>query len=154
MQQNKRLRVFAGPNGSGKSTLFEEFKKQYDPGYFISADELEKQLNISGLIDLQPIGIKAYQKDLKAFSKTKEAKSLKAKAILEGNTIDIEIKGNFIVDRKKETHSYEASYAASFIRWLLYKNNKSFSFETVMSHPSKIEEIRMAKKNGYKTYLY
>lgn len=42
MQKNKRLRVFAGPNGSGKSTLFEEFKKKYDPGFFINADELEK----------------------------------------------------------------------------------------------------------------
>jgi predicted ABC-type ATPase len=37
-----RLRVFAGPNGSGKSTLFNEFKKKYDPGYFINADDLER----------------------------------------------------------------------------------------------------------------
>ena len=42
MRKNKRLRVFAGPNGSGKSTLFEEFKKHFDPGYFINADEFEK----------------------------------------------------------------------------------------------------------------
>jgi predicted ABC-type ATPase len=42
MQNNVRLRVFAGPNGSGKSTLFNEFKKKYDPGYFINADDLER----------------------------------------------------------------------------------------------------------------
>lgn len=42
MQENKRMRIFAGPNGSGKSTLFSEFKKNYDPGYFVNADELEK----------------------------------------------------------------------------------------------------------------
>ena len=61
MPKNKRLRVFAGPNGSGKSTLFDEFKKKYDPGYFINADELEKQLNNSGLIYLHSICIRAVQ---------------------------------------------------------------------------------------------
>src|SRR5665647_419725 len=154
MQVNKRLRVFAGPNGSGKSTLFNEFKKNYNPGYFINADELEELLNNSGLIDLEPIGIKAISKDLKAFSKTKEAKSLLAKANEEGHSINIEIKENFIVDKAKDTHSYEASFAAAFVRWLLYKNNISFSFETVMSHHFKITELKRAQKNGYKIYLY
>ena len=63
MQKNKRLRIFAGPNGSGKSTLFKEFKTLYNPGNFINADELEKSLSNSGLIDLTEIGLKATQKD-------------------------------------------------------------------------------------------
>ena len=154
MQKDKRLRIFCGPNGSGKSTLFNNFKKKYDPGYFINADDLEKLLNSSGLIDLQPIGVKATSRDLVVFSKTKEAKSLMDKAIAEGHIIDIEINENFIVDKAKDTHSYEASFAAAFLRRLLYKNDASFSFETVMSHPSKIAEIKKAKKNGYKIYLY
>lgn len=29
-----------------------------------------------------------------------------------------------------------------------------FCFESVMSHPSKIDEIKEAKQKGYKTYLY
>jgi predicted ABC-type ATPase len=154
MQKNKRLRVFAGPNGSGKSTLFEEFKKKYDPGFFINADEIEKQLSISGLIDLKAIGVKANQQDLEKYKKSKEAVSLLTKASAENHIIDIEIKENFIVDKAKYTHSYEASFTASFIRWLLYSKKKSFSFETVMSHASKIEELRKAQKKGYKTYLY
>lgn len=93
-------------------------------------------MNSSGLIDLQPIGIKATSRDLVIFSKTKEAKSLLDKAIAEGHIIDIEINENFIVDKAKDTHSYEASFVAAFIRRLLYKNNASFSFETVMSHHS------------------
>lgn len=88
------------------------------------------------------------------FSKTKEAKSLMKKAKAEGHNIDIEINENFIVDKAKDTHSYEASYAAAFLRRLLYKNGVSFSFETVMSHPSKVTEIKKAKENGYKIYLY
>lgn len=154
MQKNRRLRIFAGPNGSGKSTLFDEFKKQFDPGYFINADEFEKLLNNSGLIDLEPIGIKATSNDLATFCKTNEAKTLLAKAVAEGHAIKITIIENFIVDKAKDTHSYEASFAAAFIRWLLYQNNKSFSFETVMSHQSKITEIKKAKEKGYKTYLY
>ena len=76
-----------------------------------------------------------------AFQKTKEAISLIEKATSNGHSIDIEINDNFIVDKAKDTHSYEASLTAAFIRWLLYENNKSFSFETVMSHPSTIKEI-------------
>ena len=154
MQKNKRLRIFAGPNGSGKSTLFDEFKKKYAPGYFINADELEYQLSTRGFIDLRLIGIKTTTKDLAFFSKTNEAQSLVTKAQSEGHIIDIEIKDNFIVDKAKDTHSYEASYTAGFIRWLFYKRNKSFCFETVMSHSSKIDELKKAKKIGYKTYLY
>lgn len=41
---NKKIRVFAGPNGSGKSPLFSEFSKNYNTGFFINADELEKKL--------------------------------------------------------------------------------------------------------------
>lgn len=154
MQNNKRLRVFAGPNGSGKSTLFEEFKKNYNPGYFINADELEKLLSNTGLIDLNNIGIKATATDLAVFKKSKEARTLIEKATASGHSIDIEIKENFIVDKAKDTHSYEASLTAAFIRWLLYKANKSFSFETVMSHPSKVKEMVAANKKGYKVYLY
>ena len=68
--------------------------------------------------------------------------------------VAIEINENFIVDKAKDTHSYKASFVAAFIRWLLYKNNKSFSFETVMSHRSKIAELKKAKESNYKTYLY
>lgn len=154
MQKNKRLRVFAGPNGSGKSTLFNEFKKQYNPGYFINADEIEKCLSNSGLIDLTEIGLRANQGDLENFKKTKAAKSLIKKAKTEGKIIDLEINQNFIVDKIKTTHSYEASFVAAFLRNLLYKHNKSFSFETVMSHNSKLKEMAVAKFNGYKIYLY
>src|SRR6185312_12745316 len=154
MQKNKRLRIFAGPNGSGKSTLFIEFKKHFNPGYFINADEFEKLLNNSGLIDLDAFELKATTKNLGAYSKTKEAKTLLAKAGKEGHSINIDIKENFIVDKAKETHSYEASFAAAFVRWLLYKKDISFAFETVMSDGSKISEVKKAKKKGYQIYLY
>jgi predicted ABC-type ATPase len=36
----------------------------------------------------------------------------------------------------------------------VYGTGKTSSFESVFSHPSKIDEIEAAKKAGYKTYLY
>jgi predicted ABC-type ATPase len=70
------------------------------------------------------------------------------------HTINVFIKEDCIVDASKDTHSYEGSFIASFIRSLLVRQNKSFSFETVMSHPSKIKELKNIVKNGYKLYLY
>ena len=141
MPSNKKIRIFAGPNGSGKSTLFKEFSKKYNTGFFINADELENKLAHSGLIDLKEIGLLATQKDLDDFKALEPSLSLFKKAKLEAHAIDILVKENFIVAAQKQTHSYEGAFIAAFIRHLLILQNKSFSFETVMSHSSKIDEI-------------
>lgn len=154
MPSNKKIRIFAGPNGSGKSTLFKEFSKNYNTGFFINADELEQKLSASGLIDLKEMGLSATQEDLEHFKVLPSSQSLIKKAALEGRNIDVFIKENFIVDTSKATHSYEGSFTASFIRDLLMKQNKSFSFETVMSHKSKIDEIKAIVAHGYHAYLY
>lgn len=154
MPSNKKIRIFAGPNGSGKSTLFHEFSKNYNTGFFINADILEKRLAESGLIDLKEIGLDATQDDLDAFMTLDSSKTLFNKAAEEGHVIDVFVKENFIVDASKETHSYEGAFIASFIRHLLITQNKSFSFETVMSHTSKIDEIKHVVSLGYNAYLY
>ncbi|HEX5150189.1 MAG TPA: zeta toxin family protein [Parafilimonas sp.] len=41
-----------------------------------------------------------------------------------------------------------------FFRYWLIQNNYTFTTETVMSHPSKIDLIKAARKKNYKTYLY
>lgn len=150
-KSDKRLRIFAGPNGSGKTTLFREFEKKYSTGCFINADELQYQLETKGLIDLNTIGIKPSTKEFNHFITTS---SLAKKAKKEGYIIDITLTDNFIVDTQKQSHAYEAALIAAFVRKQLIKENRSFSFETVMSHPSKIEEINNAKKEGYKIYTY
>ncbi len=154
MQKTKRLRVFAGPNGSGKTTLFNEVNEYFNQLPFVNAAEIEYALAKTGLIDLNLFEITATAHDLKDFSKTIDANSLINKAVKEGHTIKIEVAENCLVNKLHNTNSYEASFAASFIRWLLFKKNKSFSFETVMSHRSKLKEINTAKRKGYKVYLY
>lgn len=154
MSEIKRLRMFAGPNGSGKSTLFESFKENFDPGVYINSDLIEKEISENGFINLEKYKLELVQNDLDEFYESGHAKTLLKKSKDIGHVIDIQIKENILVDKSKDTHSYEASFITSFLREKLFESNKSFSFETVMSHFSKIDEIRKAKMLGYKTYLY
>lgn len=156
MAKNKRIRLFAGPNGSGKSTLFKEFSKAHKDktGFFVNADKLEKELAEKSLIDLKEIGVDATQDDLEEFKLLPDALSLFEKAKDEGHIIDVCIKENCIVDKSEGTHSYEGAFIASFIRWLLIRSGKNFSFETVMSHESKVKEVQEAINEGYSPYLY
>lgn len=154
MSKIKRVRIFAEPNGSGKSTLFDTFCEKYNSGYFINSDLIEREISEKGFIDLTRYNINSNQEELELFLSSKDAVTLLKKSKESGHKIDFKIKENIIVDNPKETHSYEASLISSFIRKKLFESNQSFSFETVMSHPSKIEEIIFAKENNYKTYFY
>lgn len=149
-----RIRVFAGPNGSGKSTLFSTIQKKFNTGAFINADLIEQQILRSGLIDLNDFGIKATTEDFNNFKNNPAAQSLLLKAASENLKINLSLSENYLVDKTKESHSYESAFAAQFIRHLLLSKDKTFSYETVMSHPSKIEELQLAKTLGFKTYLY
>ena len=53
-----------------------------------------------------------------------------------------------------EVNSYLASVASDFLRQKLMEQKMSFTLETVMSHPSKIELLTQAQASGYRTYLY
>lgn len=154
MREPKTLRVFAGPNGSGKSTLYKEVAGRYPVQHFINSDELEKELAESGAIKLKDYDLYLTQEDFDEFLLDESAVSLLRKADAEGYPIAVSIRNNTIEDDSEETHSYEASLITSFIRKHLIEKELSYSFETVMSHPSKLAELRQAKANGYKTYLY
>jgi predicted ABC-type ATPase len=43
---------------------------------------------------------------------------------------------------------------AEYLRNLLLEKGQTFSFETVMSHPSKLDMLKKAHNNGFKNYLY
>ncbi len=150
----KRLRIFAGPNGSGKSTLFNDFSQNYNTGHFINADEIEKELSQKGFINFDKFNLKIIQFDFDNFLQNKNTKSLIDKSKSDNHKILLTINDNFIVDYSSGKHNYEGSLISSFIREKLIQNNQSFSFETVMSHVSKLEEIEFAKNQDYKTYLY
>ena len=58
------------------------------------------------------------------------------------------------ISDKKFIDSYLASFIASYLAKKLFESGQSFCFETVMSHPSKVDMLREACDLGYKTYLY
>lgn len=55
--------------------------------------------------------------------------------------------GRLIFD-KVNINAYFTSVAADFIRHQLLEAGKSFTFETVMSSPDKVDFLRKAQKHG------
>jgi predicted ABC-type ATPase len=143
--------MFAGPNGSGKSTLIKEIKNKFSVGFYVNADDIEKELSVSKFIDCNNyLPILVNQKDWNYFKSIISSNDTRVTSkILDS----IEIK-NGILTNKSETNSYIAAVIVEFLRQILLQNNSSFSFETVMSHVSKVDFIKKAKDKGFKTYLY
>ena len=52
-----------------------------------------------------------------------------------------------------ELHSYDAAILATQMRLRLLREGRSFCFETVFSHPSKIDSVAQAKTKGYEVIL-
>jgi len=150
--KKKRLRVFSGPNGSGKSTLFQSFSTKFDVGIFVNADSIEKQLREQSFVNLDDFGVSVEQADLDSFFENERAKSLLEKSKVSSSAIHL--KNNILVVRNAGNFGYLGAIIALFIRGEIIKTGKKFSFETVMSHSGKIQEIQEAKSFGYKTYLY
>jgi len=80
--------------------------------------------------------------------------SLYTKASINGYPIKLFIKDSFVYTHNKITNSYETSLLVDFIRTILLDEGIKLTFETVMSHNSKIDILRKSKELGYKNYLY
>lgn len=142
--------MFAGPNGSGKSTLKDELKQEW-LGVYVNADEIEKKLNAEGFIDFSDFQISPASDELLNFLGKSELEDVAA--LLKPKVQVRFVEGKLYFDAVK-INSYHASVLADFIRRKLVEQKISFSFETVMSHPDKIEFLKFAKANGFRTYLY
>jgi predicted ABC-type ATPase len=140
-----RLRMFAGPNGSGKST-FKTIIRQELLGIYVNPDEIEKEICKCGFLDLE-----AYQ----VITTTQEILDFfNQSPLLENKTHALRFHDRKLIFHDLTPNAYFASVAADFIRQKLLESSKSFTFETVMSFPDKIELLRKAKSKGYRTYLY
>ncbi|QEH40684.1 toxin [Chitinophaga sp. XS-30] len=149
-QHTRRMRVFAGPNGSGKSTIIKEIQKRYKTGVYINADDIEKSAREKGFVNLGDYGLEATPD---SFNTYLQHSTLFAKARQEGYQIDLTFSDN-VIRIMESTNSYEAALIADYLRNLLIGKMETFSFETVMSHSSKLETFRKAHEAGFKIYLY
>lgn len=156
-QSPLRLRVFAGPNGSGKSTVIHYVrnikvkKRPIDFGYYVNADDIAVELRNNTFsftafeLVVKP---KAFTRVVMQSGLINEAFSLadfRSAFTLRNN--NLRLKTPAAVERL-------AQIVADFLRKLLLEERKKFSFETVFSHPSKLEIMRQAAEAGYKVYLY
>ncbi|WP_143009048.1 toxin [Pedobacter terrae] len=149
------MRIFAGPNGSGKTTLFDSIKSSYfSTRIFINADLLEEDFKRKNFINLSDFEINITNTDFESFC---FQSGLFVKAGFNAASWNLVVKENVIVRNTLAQviyNSYHFAIIADFIRYSLIKSKKSFSFETVFSHPSKLDLIDFAHQNNYKIYLY
>lgn len=146
-----RLRMLAGPNGSGKSTLAAQLSSDYAVNLyrFLNADllfaEVEQShqtacpFSIDNAELMQFVARSTYPREYK-------------------RPFDA---GEIFIDEEDYLHfsanginSYSVAIAADFFKEQYLKHRISFSFETVFSHPAKIDILRRAQAAGFKTYMY
>lgn len=145
-----RLRVFAGPNGSGKSTIKQDLPPEW-LGVYINADDIEKFIREHGFLSLADYEVTATGPELKSFL---AASTLLAKAGLLDQAAELALNGDLVAFGAVAVNSYFASVLSDFIRHKLLEAKTSFTFETVMSYPDKVEFLHKAQQAGFRTYLY
>jgi predicted ABC-type ATPase len=145
-----RLRMFAGPNGSGKSTFKTMIRREL-LGIYINPDEIEKEICNRGFLDLDAYHVTTVKKEILDFF---NQSNLLEKAGFLDEAHSLRFNENKLSFHDVIPNAYFASVAADFIRQKLIACSKSFTFETVMSFPDKIELLRKAQSRGYRTYLY
>jgi predicted ABC-type ATPase len=156
MSAKPKLRIFAGPNGSGKTTLFESIKSIYfSTKLFINADLLEEQFRKNQFINFSDFKLNVESEDFETFCRSS---GLYKKAGFTTETWSLQVRENVLVKDVKRSNadfnSYHFAIIADFLRVSLIESGQSYSFETVFSHPSKLDLINFAIANGYKVYLY
>ncbi|EOZ8645375.1 zeta toxin family protein [Acinetobacter baumannii] len=151
-----RIRMFAGPNGSGKSTMISGLDSRLSK-LFLNADNLERDLKVSPVLELRSFDhrIDAYKLVEYLNQSNRPVKNTDG-SVAQTSLLSVEpvINGTEINFNGNIIDSYLAARILDYIREALLKLKVSFTFETVMSHESKIQFLRDAKAQGYRTYLY
>lgn len=144
--------MFAGPNGSGKTTIIKNFPKKIPLGIYVNADDIEKELRETGYIALKKYELKSTTYEIQQFIKTRGISGYKLRR--PQVFAKFSVRNNKLKINTKTINSYYSADIAEFIRQKLLVKGISFSFETVLSHASKLEFLKEARKAGYKVYLY
>lgn len=150
----RRLRILAGPNGSGKSTIKTVLRDSWI-GYFVNADEIEKELRESGgTLDLTALGMTSDPEAALRCIRSAIEKGGFAEKLGAGFAATLTVDADMRLHVPQGSGSYVAAAVADGVRHRLLELGLSFTFETVMSHRSKIEFMRQARQRGYRVYLY
>lgn len=142
--------MFAGPNGSGKSTLKSVLSKEL-LGVYLNPDEIEEDVRRQGFLDLASYGITTTTDQVLSFFRRS---SLLISEGFDAAAKQLSFANGRLDFSKVHVNSYFASVASDFLRQKFLERKVSFTFETVMSHPGKVDLLAKAQELGYRTYLY
>lgn len=143
--------MFAGPNGSGKSTIKDKVAG-LNPnwlGVYVNPDEIERSIAERGFVDLGDFKLKA--KAEKLFEALEHSTQLSENDLL-SDLDKLTFSGSKLSFPKSTLNSYIVSAIADFLHENLVASKISFSFETVMSHPRKLQLLEYARSRGFRNY--
>lgn len=145
--------MFAGPNGSGKSTVIKTLIRKPAKWYgiYLNADDLEAQIKTHQALPLSNYGFQFDEGKLAEFFA--QSDQLKGNTHIP-NTSQILIQNGILSFTGFEFDSYHAATLIEYFRYQAITERKSFTFETVMPHPSKVQFLADARSAGFQTYLY
>lgn len=149
-----RLRMFAGPNGSGKSTIKAVVETEIGQdlfGVYVNADDIEVDVSRTGFMDLASYDVSTTADEVLDFFRNSEFLAAKG---LSDDASRLEFRDGRVFFSAVKMNSYFASVAADFLRHKLLQSGVTFTFETVMSHDSKVNFLKLAQESGFRTYLY
>lgn len=146
------MRIIAGPNGSGKTALSTTLRKMNLLGPFINADELTRAIQDTHVIEAKDWGL-CFDKD-QVLSHFKACGQLDKYEGRDDLLKEMEITEEEIRIPLQHANAYVGGCCGELLRKELVEEGISFAFETVFSHPSKLEEIKEAKKKNFRIYIY
>lgn len=123
-------------------------------GYVLNPDKIEKQIALKGYFDFREFKVNLDENKFReAIQKSSESGILK-KYKSKRQLSSLECKNDKLLFNTVKIDSYVVSFVTEYLRQLLIESKQSFTIETVMSHVSKIDELKEAKRKGYRNYLY
>jgi predicted ABC-type ATPase len=118
---------------------------------YVNADEIEQRFRQDGQLDLSDYQVSTNAEEVLDHFRHSQ---LLPEERDPNNANKIGWAGNCLRLKQIQKMSYYAAVTADLIRNELLKNLRTFSFETVMSNPDKVELLKRAQACGYRTYLY
>ncbi|MGJ4789960.1 zeta toxin family protein [Leptospira koniambonensis] len=142
-----------GPNGSGKSTLYQNLRSDgtIHTEIYVSADRIEAELKENKRFVFNAYRISVSEEE---FFQALAKSGLFTKRNIRNPSDWFSLSGGILYVKPAGINSYSAAFIASYLAEKLISRRESFCFETVMSHPSKIDMLHSARTAGYKIYLY
>ena len=147
----KRFRMIAGPNGSGKSTLAGLLRRDYAVNFYamLNADDIFAEVSEThAYLPSLPVEGESLLRYARQSEYTPQTKSYFENG-------DISVVDDTVRFKTGEAiNTYTIALLTNFLQSEHIASGKSFSQETVFSHPSKVAALKAAEEAGYRTYLY